>query len=72
MGMMIDARHGFMLSNGVGDFQKEEQYVPYCYAATVYSTSVHRYCNIDYIVASTLHHMSKFTPLVLSYDIACQ
>ncbi|KIP01514.1 hypothetical protein PHLGIDRAFT_80473 [Phlebiopsis gigantea 11061_1 CR5-6] len=31
-----------------------------------------RYCNMDYIVASTLSLVEKYPPLVLSYDIACQ
>ena len=31
-----------------------------------------RYCNIDYVWASTYQHMSKDIPKVVSYDIACQ
>ncbi|KAF7797869.1 hypothetical protein EIP86_009075, partial [Pleurotus ostreatoroseus] len=31
-----------------------------------------RYCNMDYIVASTLSLRNEHTPTVISYDIACQ
>lgn len=31
-----------------------------------------RYCNMDYIVLSTLMRRTGITPLVISYDIACQ
>jgi hypothetical protein len=53
--MAIDVQHGFMQPNGIEDLQKGERYATF-FLLGRNSTDVYmnRYCNIDYIVASTL------------------
>ena len=70
--MAIDARHGFILPNGVGDLQKGERYVADITATRSQLTLGIRYCNIDFICMSALGHLPSFLPKVISYDIMCQ
>ncbi|GJF00837.1 hypothetical protein PsYK624_171390 [Phanerochaete sordida] len=72
--MAINARHGFVLPNGVSDLQKGERYVIRLYRRRHALMPFRKNCNIDYIALSALFNLPPpaMLPYVLSYDIMCQ
>jgi Kyakuja-Dileera-Zisupton transposase len=67
------AQHGFLLPQGLGDLQKASSMIPsilhYRFLAERPSTS---YCNVDYVVFSSLQSLLVLNFIIFSYDIACQ
>lgn len=74
IGMVICARHEFILPNGAGDLQRGERYESLsitCYACFSYVLS--RYCNMDYMALSSLAIVARaLREIFVSYDIVCQ
>lgn len=74
--MVCCARHGFVMSNGVGDLQKGERYAAPTMMTVLSKDSDNRsldsYCNVDYVVLSVLSHLAPGLLKLVSYDIACQ
>lgn len=72
VGAAICARHEFFLPNGMGDLQKGERYVQlHSSVNLIVMQSLARYCNMDFIFASSLCNTS-LKKVTVSYDIACQ
>ena len=72
VGMVVCARHGMRLPNGVADLQYGERYVvSYTSGMVFFTEENNRYANMDYAFASALWH-SDANVLKVSYDIACQ
>jgi len=70
VGAVVCARHGLVRKNGIGDLQKGERLVGFCFVwqhiLTAYS-----YANMDFILFYTLIGI-QILLLILSYDIICQ
>lgn len=57
--------------NGLGDLQKGERYAMSFYACLPMAHISYRYCNVDFVVMSSLKNV-KVQDILLSYDINCQ
>ncbi|KAI5996558.1 hypothetical protein F5J12DRAFT_785353 [Pisolithus orientalis] len=72
IGMVVCARHGMRLPNGIVDLQYGERCVSFTSnVISFHECKTYKYVNMDYAFASALHH-SDATVLKVSYDIACQ
>lgn len=60
------------MANGMGDLQKGERYGVVHILLHAIAELVSRYCNMDYVMSSTLTLAQQIMPLVLAYNIACQ
>ncbi|KAJ7876173.1 hypothetical protein B0H14DRAFT_3083191 [Mycena olivaceomarginata] len=65
VGMVVCARHEFVLPNGVGDLQKG-------FESVVLSLGCNRYANMDWVIACVLKHIDGRLRKIISYDIVCQ
>jgi len=71
-GLVLCPRHCLVRKNGVADLQKGEKYVSCRYLfRKSWLTAISRYCNMDYIILSTLAGI-QLPRVVISYDIGCQ
>ena len=73
IGLALCAHYRFILLNRVRDLQKGERCI--CDHLNIMKADLIvtcRYCNMNYVTISAFALYSKYGPIVLSYDIACQ